>query len=249
MAAYQAGENFTLTFDKVTILYLGRQIFFGTLGDAKSYFEGLGFQPKARQTTADFLTAMTDPTGRRVKAGWEHKAPRSPDDFVRLWKESKYYAHLRHEIDQYKAEFSAINDQLAKFKQLQSSQKSKHQRASSPYTISIRSQFASVVKRSFQRVWGNKMYLGATSKVFIILNYVLCLILAVAFSAIFMSLITGSVFVNTPSDTSGWSSLLLNKYLLFDSNSLFLLCRLFLKRGESKSLTELFKLMLNPNRA
>lgn len=110
MAAYQAGENFTLTFEKATILYFGRQIFFGTIDDAKSYFEGLGFQPKARQTTADFLTAITDPTERRVKAGWEHKAPRSPDDFVRSWKESKYYGRLRHEIDQYKAEFSAIND-------------------------------------------------------------------------------------------------------------------------------------------
>jgi ABC-type multidrug transport system ATPase subunit len=99
-AEYQAGENFTLTFEKVTTVYLDRQIFFGALDDAKSHFEGLGFQSKARQTTADFLTAITYPTGRRVMPGWEHKAPRSPDDFV---KEPKYYAQLRHEIDQYKA--------------------------------------------------------------------------------------------------------------------------------------------------
>lgn len=165
VAAYQAGENFTHTFDKVTILYLGRQIFFGTLDDAKTHFEELGFQCKPRQTTADFLTATTDPTGRLVIPGWEHRAPRSPDDFVRLWKESRYYTQLCHEIDQYKAEYSDVNLQLETFKQLQSSQKSKYQRAGSPYITSIQGQLTSVIKRSYQRVWGNKLYLSATGKI------------------------------------------------------------------------------------
>jgi hypothetical protein len=164
VAAYQASENFTLTFDKVTILYLGRQIFFGTLDEAKTHFEELGFQCRARQTTADFLTAITDPTGRRVIPGWEHRAPRSPDDFVRSWRGSRYYTKLRREIDQYRTEYGAVDHQLEKFKQLQSSQKSKHQRVSSPYLASIQGQLTSVIKRSYQRVWGNKMYLGATGQ-------------------------------------------------------------------------------------
>ncbi len=232
MAAYQAGENFTLTFDKVTILYLGCQIFFGTLQDAKAHFEELGFQPKARQTTADFLTAITDPTGRRVKPGWERRAPRSPDDFVQSWKESRYYVQLRQEIDQYKTEFSAVNDQLEKFKQLQSSERSKHQRASSPYTASLGGQFTSVVKRSFQRVWGNRTYLGATGYASTALSDQLCLTSFAAFSAIFMSLITGSVFVNTPSNTSGSSPLFLKNYVDFLALTIcFVLQRLFLKRG------------------
>ena len=70
MALYQAGENLTLEFDKVTILYHGRQIFFGKVPDAKTYFEDLGFICKPRQTTADFLTAITDPLVRRVRTGW-----------------------------------------------------------------------------------------------------------------------------------------------------------------------------------
>jgi ABC-type multidrug transport system ATPase subunit len=165
VAAYQAGENFTLTFDKVTILYLGRQIFFGKLDDAKMHFEELGFQCKTRQTTADFLTAITDPTGSRVIPGWEHRAPRSPDDFVRSWKESRYYTQLRREIDQYETEYSAVNYQLEKLIQLQSSQKLKHQRANSPYVASIQGQLTSVTKRSFQRARGNKVYLRVAGEI------------------------------------------------------------------------------------
>jgi hypothetical protein len=67
-------------------------------------------------------------------------------------------------MDQYKTEFSATDKQFEKFIQLQSSQKSKYQRASSPYTASIQGQFLSVVKRSYQRVWGDKVYLGATGE-------------------------------------------------------------------------------------
>lgn len=33
-------------FDKVTVLYEGRQIYFGRTGSAKAYFEGLGFDCK-----------------------------------------------------------------------------------------------------------------------------------------------------------------------------------------------------------
>jgi hypothetical protein len=93
----------------------------------------------------------TDPTGRRVIPGWEHRAPRSPDDFVRSWKESRYYTQLRREIDHYETEYGAVNYQLEKLIQLQSSQKPKHQRASSPYVASIQGQLISVTKRSFQR--------------------------------------------------------------------------------------------------
>lgn len=239
MAAYQAGENFTLTFDKVTILYLGRQIFFGTLDDAKAHFEELGFQCKPHQTTADFLTAITDPTGRRVIPGWEHKAPRSPEDFVRSWKESRHYTQLRREIDQYNVEYIAVNHQLENFKRLQLLQKSKHHRASSPYVVSIQGQLKSVIKRSFQRVLGNTMYLTATGEIPITLNCALCLTLFIAFSAIFMSLITGSVFVNTPSNTSGASPILLNKFFLhFDSNLFVFCCAGFFSRGVSRNCHE-----------
>jgi ABC-type multidrug transport system ATPase subunit len=47
-------------FDKVTILYEGRQIYFGRVGDAKKFFVDMGFECPDRQTTADFLTVSVD---------------------------------------------------------------------------------------------------------------------------------------------------------------------------------------------
>jgi ABC-type multidrug transport system ATPase subunit/ABC-type multidrug transport system permease subunit len=189
VAAYQAGENMTLLFDKVTILYLGRQIFFGTLLDAKAHFEGIGFVCRDRQTTADFLTAITDPQGRRVRPGWEAKAPRTPQEFVQFWKDSSYYTALQEDIKQYNAQYSNPETQLQAFKKLQGSQKNKSARMQSSYLASVPSQFATMIKRSTQRVLGDKAYIVAGS-----------------FSSIYMALILGSIFYNTPSNTSGFFS-------------------------------------------
>lgn len=189
VAAYQAGEHLTLEFDQVTILYLGRQIFFGTLADAKTHFEGHGFICRSRQTTADFLTAITDPSGRRVKEGWEHRSPYSVDDFVRCWKASTYYAQLQEEIARYKAKFGDGEIKLEEYKQLQNSQKTRSQRNQSIYLANIGQQFMYTARRAYQRIFGDRVFLFAT-----------------IFSAIFMSLIIGSVFVNTTSSTSGFFS-------------------------------------------
>ncbi|KAH8586012.1 brefeldin A efflux transporter Bfr1 [Bisporella sp. PMI_857] len=189
VAAYQAGENLTVEFDKVTVLYLGRQIFFGTLLDAKEFFEGLGFASQPRQTTADFLTAITDHTGRRVRQGFEHKAPHTPDEFVREWKASPYYAQLQHEMANFRQTFGTGEASLQAYKKAQASQKAKAQRKDSIYLANISQQFRSTVLRGYQRIIGDTVYLGAF-----------------AFSSIFMSVINGSVFIKTSSSTSGYFS-------------------------------------------
>jgi ABC-type multidrug transport system ATPase subunit/ABC-type multidrug transport system permease subunit len=189
VAAYQAGEHITSKFDLVTILYLGQQIFFGTLAEAKAHFESHGFICRPRQTTADFLTAITDPSGRRVKEGWENRSPRTLDDFVRCWKSSTCHSQLQAEIALYKAEFGDGKAELKEYKQLQNSQKSKYQRNKSIYLATIAQQFTYTIRRAYQRILGDQVYLVVT-----------------AFSAIFMSLIIGSVFVNTTSTTSGFFS-------------------------------------------
>jgi ABC-type multidrug transport system ATPase subunit len=63
VAIYQAGERVFDVFDKVTVLYEGRQIYFGRARNAKQYFIDQGWECMKRQTTADFLTAVT---GARV---------------------------------------------------------------------------------------------------------------------------------------------------------------------------------------
>ena len=56
VAIYQASQSIYDLFDKVCVLYEGRQIYFGDKEAAKTFFINLGFECPDRQTTADFLT-------------------------------------------------------------------------------------------------------------------------------------------------------------------------------------------------
>lgn len=85
-------------FDKVAVLYEGVQIFFGSTKDAKQYFVDLGYECPDRQTTADFLTSVTNPAERIIRAGAEDRAPRTADDFYLAWKRSDHRARLMADI-------------------------------------------------------------------------------------------------------------------------------------------------------
>src|SRR5690349_4657335 len=76
-------------FDKVTLLYEGRQIYFGPIGEAADYFVRLGFVRPSRATTADFLTSLTHPAERIVRGGFESRAPRTPAEFAEAWRISE----------------------------------------------------------------------------------------------------------------------------------------------------------------
>lgn len=189
VAIYQAGENLTNVFDKVTVLYLGHQIYYGTLTEAKPYFENMGFVCGPRQTTADFLTAITDPQGRVVKEGWESRAPRTPEEFSEIWRKSDGYRRLQQELEEYWTEHSDPQAAIKNFEERQQALKSKRAHKKSPYLLSVGQQIQVTITRAYQRVWGDKAFLFAN-----------------AFSAIFVSLINGSVFVNTTSETNGFFS-------------------------------------------
>lgn len=57
VSIYQAGEALYELFDKVCVIGEGKMYYFGRADAAREYFEGLGYVPKQRQTTADFLVA------------------------------------------------------------------------------------------------------------------------------------------------------------------------------------------------
>ncbi|KAJ1847199.1 ATP-binding cassette transporter snq2, partial [Coemansia sp. RSA 2703] len=84
-AIYQASESIYRLFDKVLVVDDGRQLFFGSTRDAVGYFERLGLVKPTRQTSSDFLTGLTRLGERRVRPGWEQKAPRSAEEFERMW--------------------------------------------------------------------------------------------------------------------------------------------------------------------
>jgi ABC-type multidrug transport system permease subunit len=138
-------------FDKVIVLYEGRQIFFGKTSDAKAYFEGLGFQCPEQQTTPDFLTSMTSPSERIIRPGWKGKTPpRSADEFARAWKESEHRRILVNDTDDFERRFPIGGPQSDQFRIARSAQKSGSQRTGSPYTLSFAGQFALTLWRSYR---------------------------------------------------------------------------------------------------
>ena len=92
-------------FDKVMLLYEGRQVYFGSPGTAKAYFEQLGFVCPERATTPDFLTSLTNPSLRTTKSSHISTAPRTAEDFARLWRESPTYQRLLQDIRKFDLEY------------------------------------------------------------------------------------------------------------------------------------------------
>lgn len=183
VAIYQAGENIYNLFDKVTVLYSGRQVYFGPAEQAKAYFENMGFVCPPRQTTAEFLTAVTDPNGRTIKQG--ASVPLSATEFETYWKNSDDYQAMLAEYDSY----VEAHDSAKTFKLLSESfkqDKMKRQRPLSPYLLSFHSQCALLVRRGFQRIAGDKAYY--------IINVV---------ATVFQALIIGSLYYNTKYSTEG----------------------------------------------
>ncbi|KAK6224463.1 abc-2 type transporter [Colletotrichum tabaci] len=151
VAIYQAPQSAYDLFDKVTVVYEGRQIFFGKIDQAKRYFEDLGFQCPERQTTPDFLTSMTSPSERRIKPGYEHLAPRTPDDFAARWKQSQLHAALMTAIDAYDGEHPP-QQRLGAFEESIKAERSSWQRLKSPYTLTYPRQVKLCLWRGWKRL-------------------------------------------------------------------------------------------------
>ena len=101
---YQASQEIYGTFDKVALLYEGRQIYFGTTAGAKQFFVSLGFTCPERSTTSEFLCSLTNPLERSITKGHESRVPRTSEDFARIWDASPERKRLSEEIGFYEME-------------------------------------------------------------------------------------------------------------------------------------------------
>ncbi|GJN71555.1 hypothetical protein PLIIFM63780_006109 [Purpureocillium lilacinum] len=187
VAIYQAPQAAYDLFDKVMVLYEGRQIFFGKATDARAYFEDLGFECPEQQTTADFLTSMTSASERVIRSGWEGKTPRSPDEFAAAWKESKSRARVLSECDDYMAAHPFNSEDLEEFSATRAMVKSPSQRLKSPYTLSYIKQ----LRINMWRAW-------------VMLKTDPSMTLTMLITNTFEALIISSIFYNLPANTSSF---------------------------------------------
>ncbi|TIB72352.1 hypothetical protein E3Q23_03425 [Wallemia mellicola] len=144
---YQAGEGIYELFDKVCVIDDGRCIYYGPANEACSYFESIGFYKPPRQTSADFLTSVTDIYERTIKPGWESRAPRTPEELEKVYKDSQYYQAAVASTDQ---AFNAENNHLGDFKTSVREDKKRRMAKTSPYTVSFIEQIYYCLVREIQ---------------------------------------------------------------------------------------------------
>lgn len=113
VSIYQAGESLFEIFDKVCVIYEGKMAYYGPASLARQYFIDMGYVPATRQTTPDFLVAVTDPLGRtmvnkendtRIQEHRGKPVPQTPSEFEEYFKRSEVGKINLEDIRTYKEE-------------------------------------------------------------------------------------------------------------------------------------------------
>lgn len=151
MATYQASQAIYDVFDKVIVLYEGREIYFGPCKQAEKYFLQMGWVNPPRQTVGDFLTSVTNPQERKAQEGMQDRVPRTPEEFENYWKRSPDYAALLQEIKEYETEYPLGGRGQEDVTAGKRMEQAKHVRSKSPYLISVPMQLKLCMIRAYQR--------------------------------------------------------------------------------------------------
>ncbi|KZT04452.1 pleiotropic drug resistance ABC transporter [Laetiporus sulphureus 93-53] len=154
VSIYQAGESLYELFDKVCVIHSGKMIYFGPANRARQYFNDLGFSPANRQTTADFLVAITDPAWRRVRPGYHFRAPRTPDDFAQCFRESEFGSLNKDDIKAYRAEVAASPERMESYRTSSAAEHARTMPQRSAFITSIPMQARALMLRRLQIVKG-----------------------------------------------------------------------------------------------
>ncbi|KAG4436662.1 hypothetical protein IFR05_007841 [Cadophora sp. M221] len=182
---YQAGNGIYDLFDKVLVLDEGKQIYYGPLKAAKPFMEDLGFVCAEGANVADFLTGVTVPTERSIRPGFEAKFPRNADAILAEYQSSTIKEEMM-------TEYVYPSTQEAKFNTeefVQAIQDEKHPSFLMnrlPVTVGFAKQVRAATIRQYQILRGDL-------PVFIVKQG----------SNIIQALLTGSLFYDTSTNSSG----------------------------------------------
>lgn len=99
----------------MAVVYEGRQIYFVPVDYARTYFTDLEYICLDRQTTADFLTSLTSPAERVIRPGFESRVPRTPDEFVQVWKKSDTFKKMMQEISDFEETYPEGGETVQSF--------------------------------------------------------------------------------------------------------------------------------------
>ncbi|KAI0649902.1 pleiotropic drug resistance ABC transporter [Trametes meyenii] len=189
VAIYQAGESLYEHFDKVCVIYEGKQVYFGPADRARQYFIDMGYEPANRQTTADFLVAVTDPNGRIVRKGFEQRVPRTATEFAEYFRRSEFAALNREDMESYRNDFVGKPERVTAYRQSAKAEYAKHAHKRGPFVASIPMQARALMRRRVQILRG-----GIAAQVIQLSSFVL------------QGIIVGTVFLRLKNETSTFFS-------------------------------------------
>lgn len=147
-------------FDKVCLVYDGKMAYFGRADQARQYFIDMGYEPAERQTTADFLVAVTDPKGRTARIGSIPPPPGNAIEFEAHYQKSDIKHQNMEDMAAYRREFVGQPNRVSSYRQSAWAEYAKHARITSSYTISIPMQVRAVMSRRvliLKGSWGTQL--------------------------------------------------------------------------------------------
>jgi ATP-binding cassette subfamily G (WHITE) protein 2 (SNQ2) len=148
---YQASDSIYELFDKVLILDNGRQVYYGSPQEARTYFENLGFNSLPRQSTADYLTGCTDPHERQFAPGRSARdTPSSPEALENAYLSSPTSRDVQDALLKYKQRMETDKDDQEAFRAAVAADKKKGVSRKSPYTLGFTGQVWALSVRRFQ---------------------------------------------------------------------------------------------------
>lgn len=180
VSLYQASENIFSLFDKVLVIDGGRQAYFGPAQEARSYFEGLGFLPRPRQTTPDYVTSCTDEFERSYASGFsEENAPHDPASLAAAFDQSSWARRLDGEMAAYKASLAEEEERHLDFRVAVKESK-QWGAGSSVYAIPFYRQIWALMKRQF--------ILKLQDKTSLFLAWLRTIVIAIVLATVYMNL-------------------------------------------------------------
>ena len=189
VTVYQGSESVYDNFDKVCVIYDGRMVYYGPVSLARQYFIDMGYKPANRQTTPDFLVAVTDPNARVAREGYENRVPRTADEFVEYYRKSNVWQANKEDMNGYLNEFVGKPKRASAYRDSALAEHATTSDKKSSYVISIPMQTRAVMVRRLQILKGS---LGGQ------VTY------TVAF--IIQAVVAGTVFLRNPNTTETFFS-------------------------------------------
>ncbi|KAG8862307.1 hypothetical protein FRB96_001886 [Tulasnella sp. 330] len=188
VSLYQASESIYELFDKVMVIDAGRCVYYGPADEARQYFVSLGFKDMPRQSSADYLTACTDPNERQVAVGHDiTSVPSTPEELEAAFTQSKYYTLMEDDRDDYERTLQAENNRdQEEFRMAVLDAKKKRVSKKNPYTLGFYGQVKALTLRQFRLQLQDRFTLYSS--------------MSIAWGT---AIIIGATFYNLPTDTSG----------------------------------------------